>query len=136
MKFKSSENNLIWESHYGEYYSDEEDMGCDGEAEIVLSAEPMGEMDIEGDGGDELSDVLGDEDSDSDDDNEIVLHAIRKLVKRGEKLLELCQNQDLKPWMIAKIIKAEDYISDVFDQLDDDADFANDGFEDSYNISL
>ncbi len=33
--------------------------------------------------------------------------------------------------MQAKIIKASIYVADVWDQLDDEADFANDGFEQS-----
>jgi hypothetical protein len=34
--------------------------------------------------------------------------------------------------MVAKIIKAEDYISDVWNELDDVADFANDGPKDIF----
>jgi hypothetical protein len=124
MKMKRQENDLIWEMY--DYAED---------AEVVMNMEPMGEMEVEPevelepDG--DLDDVLGDE-----DDNEIVLHSLRKLVKRSGELLELCASEKLETWMVAKIIKAEDYVSDVWEQLDDKADFANDGFEDSDNISL
>jgi len=114
-----------WEDEFvdeGDYMDGEED------SEVIMSMEPMGEVEPE---------FEMDEDCDEDDDDhEVVLHSLRKLVKRGEELQELCKSKELESWMIAKIIKAEDYISDVWDRLDDDADFANDGFEDSDNLSL
>jgi hypothetical protein len=144
MKLKSYENNLIWENYgrpnvnTGDLYSDEEAMS-DEDAEMVMHlAPPMGEVEPEfGDeddlGGEEdFDDILEDDDIEDDEvDNEIILHSLRKLVKRSEQLLDLCKSKELETWQIAKIIKAEDYISDVWDCLDDDADFANDGFEDS-----
>ena len=104
---------------------------------MVMSAEPIGTITTEV-GEEDLTDELDDdlEDVEEKDDNEIVLQSIRKLIKRGESLLDLCQTCELETWMIAKIIKAEDYVSDVWDCLDDKADFANDGFEDSDNMSL
>ena len=137
MKFKSTENELIWESHYNagyhEQFSDEdEDFMDDGEGEIVISSEPIGDVDIEEyDDDDDF-----DDDGDSDDENEIVLHTIRKLIKRGKTLSDLCRNGHLKPWMIAKIIKAEDYITDVWDQLDDTGESEGSKFGDPHHVSL
>ena len=116
-----------WQDEFvdaGDYMDDDED------AEVIMSMEPMGEVEPE------MEDDFMSVDEDDDDDNEVVLHSLRKLVKRSEQLQELCKSKELESWMIAKIIKAEDYISDVWDRLDDDADFANDGFEDSDNLSL
>ena len=135
MKFKHTENNIIWESHYnGEFSSDEEgfnhhdEFGDDDDFddEIVISSEPMGDMDID------HEDSFDDEEN---EDNKIVLHTIRKIVKRGEALLDLCKDCQLDPWMIAKIVKAEDYITDVWDQLEDGEDVDVTKF-DSHSVSL
>lgn len=118
------------ESKYGQLYSDEETVSGQEDAETIVTMQPLGGLVPEIGAEEVLSD---DED---EDDNEIVLHSLRKMIKRAECLLDLCSTEKLETWMIAKIIKAEDYISDVWDQLDDKADFANDGVEDSDNISL
>jgi len=105
-----------------------EDEGSEEDAEAVISLEPMGELDVE-----EVPEEEGlfdDEISEDDDlDNEIIVKSLRKIVKRAGILLQHCEAQSMDTWMIAKIIKAEDYISDVWEELDDVADFANDGPE-------
>ena len=131
-KFKTDENNLIWESYgnvhpndqiYADEYNDE-NVFEDEDAEAIIALEPpmqvepeLDEDDIFEDDGDEL-------------DNEIIVKALRKLIKRADILLNHCESDKLDTWMIAKIIKAEDYISDVWNELDDVADFANDGMDD------
>jgi hypothetical protein len=132
-KFKTFENSLIWESYGNKspdaQYSQEQ---YPEDAEAIISMEPVGPLDTgtEEDLGD---DMFGEED---ELDNEIITKCLRKLVKRANILLSHCESEELETWMVAKIIKAEDYISDVWNELDDVADFANDGFEDSDNISM
>jgi hypothetical protein len=140
-KFKGSENNLIWEKYsnpVGQYYDDEEEKPNMGlyddeeypseDAEVVMEFEPVGPVESE----DDFDDMFESEDDDTIElDNEIIVKSLRKLMKRANILLNHCESDKLDTWMVAKIIKAEDYISDVWNELDDVADFANDGFEDS-----
>jgi c-di-AMP phosphodiesterase-like protein len=141
-KFKGVENNLIWEKYsnpVGQYYDDEEEKTNMGfyddeeypseDAEVVMEFEPVGPVEPE----DDFDDMFESEDDDDtiELDNEIIVKSLRKLMKRANILLNHCESDKLDTWMVAKIIKAEDYISDVWNELDDVADFANDGFEDS-----
>jgi hypothetical protein len=136
-KFKREENDVIWESYttpndqkyaddYNEYNTFEDE---DAEAIITMEKPLMVEPEMGDDGIFEDDDDLF-EDEDDDLDNEIIVKALRKLIKRADILLNHCESDSLDTWMVAKIIKAEDYISDVWNELDDVADFANDGFED------
>ena len=134
MKFKRAENNLIWENYgnpnAGQMYDDEEYSSEDAEA--IISMAPVGPVET-GLGPEEnaLEEVLED-----GDDNEIIVKSLRKLIKRATILMDHCQGDTLETWMVAKIIKAEDYISDVWEELDDVADFANDGVEDADDFGL
>lgn len=150
-KFKTEENNMIWESYgnvhpndrmYADKYNDEnvfkdEDDFKDEDAEAIISLAPAGPMEAEFEDDDsfENDDDIFDDDDDEDDDNkedgidldnEIIVKALHKLIKRADILLNHCENDKIDIWMVAKIIKAEDYISDVWNELDDAADFAND----------
>jgi hypothetical protein len=132
-KFKREENDVIWESYttpndkmYADEYNDENQFYDDSEdAEALISLEPMSvEPEMIDDSDDDMF-----EDEDDDLDNEIIVKALRKIIKRADILMNHCQGDSLETWMVAKIIKAEDYISDVWNELDDVADFANDGPE-------
>jgi hypothetical protein len=142
-KFKTEENNLIWESYghispndqmYADEYNDE-NVFEDEDAEAIISLSPAGPMEAEFEDDDLFAgedDDLFEDDDDDDLDNEIIVKALRKLIKRADILLNHCESDKLNTWMVAKIIKAEDYISDVWNELDDVADFANDGPEDTF----
>jgi hypothetical protein len=128
-KFKREENNLIWENYNNpndQVYADEyntENVFEDEDAEAIISLEPPLQVEPE---------IVQDEifeDEGDELDNEIITKALRKIIKRADILLNHCQGDSLDTWMVAKIIKAEDYISDVWNELDDVADFANDGPE-------
>lgn len=151
-KFKTEENNLIWESYGNVHPNDrmcadeynDENVFEDEDAEAIISLAPAGPMEAEF----EYDDPFADDDDDDDDDifdddddvnkdddidldNEIIVKALRRLIKRADILLNHCESDKLDTWMVAKIIKAEDYISDVWNELDDVADFANDGMDDT-----
>lgn len=142
-KFKTEENNLIWESYnpndqiYADEYNDENVFG-DEDAEAIISLAPPGAVEEIEDGGDDMFSDDDDlfEDGDDDLDNEIIVKALRKLIKRADILLNHCESDKLDTWMVAKIIKAEDYISDVWNELDDVADFANGGVEDAEEFRI
>jgi hypothetical protein len=135
-KFKTVENNLIWENYntsndqmYADEYNDS-NVFEDEDAEAIITLEPP--MQVEPEIVDD--DIFDDEDDDLD--NEIITKALRKIIKRAGILINHCGSDKLDTWMIAKIIKAEDYISDVWNELDDVADFANDGMEDDEDFSM
>jgi hypothetical protein len=142
-KFKTEENNLIWESYgnvhpndqmYADEYNDE-NVFEDEDAEAIISLAPPGPMEAEFEDDDSFEDdddLFEDDDDDIALDNEIIVKALRKLIKRADILLNHCESDKLDTWMVAKIIKAEDYISDVWNELDDVADFANDGPKDIF----
>lgn len=142
-KFKTEENNLIWESYnpndqiYADEYNDENVFG-DEDAEAIISLAPPGAVEEIEDGGDDMFSDDDDlfEDGDDDLDNEIIVKALRKLIKRADILLNHCESDKLDTWMVAKIIKAEDYVSDVWNELDDVADFANGGVEDTEEFRI
>ena len=134
MKFKHRENQLIWERYTDPYsvlpqyddepsdmtvedplYSSEED-----ESMTVLEFEP--EMDIETEEHEEC--------------NEVIYSDIKKLAEYSKRILEICQEKELDPWMQAKLVKASDYVSEIWHRLDAEADFANTGFEQSDNIEF
>jgi hypothetical protein len=136
-KFKREENNLIWENYNNpndQVYADEyntENVFEDEDAEAIISLEQPMQVEPE-----IVQDEIFEDDGD-DLDNEIITKALRKIIKRADILLNHCQGDSLDTWMVAKIIKAEDYISDVWNELDDIADFANDGpEEDGENFQM
>jgi hypothetical protein len=137
-KFKREENNLIWENYShpnDQAYADDYNEGNvfeDEDAEAIISLEPP--MQVEPEIVEDEPDMFGDDENDLD--NEIIVKALRKLIKRADILLNHCQGDSLDTWMVAKIIKAEDYISDVWNELDDIADFANDGVEDAEDFQM
>ena len=137
MKFK--DNQLIWEQYREDPYSkqfggdDERDPTVedpmaefdDEDQEVVLEFEPEGPVEVDEDVGEDGSEM-----------SELVMTDIKKLDRNTKKLLDYCASNKLEPWMQAKLVKAAVYVADVWDQLDDEADFANDGFEQSDNIDL
>jgi hypothetical protein len=132
-KFKREENDVIWEGYttpndefYADEYNEDNVFYDDSEdAEAIISLEPP--MQVKPEIIEDEPDMFEDEDDDLD--NEIIVKSLRKIIKRADILLNHCSGESLDTWMVAKIIKAEDYISDVWNELDDVADFANDGPE-------
>jgi hypothetical protein len=66
---------------------------------------------------------------DDHSDNEIIYTDVKKLAEYSKRLKDACKTHTFEPWMIAKLVKAADYVSDVWHHVDANADFANDGFE-------
>ena len=133
MRFRNKESQLIWEryqdpySQLPEYDEDpidptvEDPYAAEEESEVsVVQFEP--EMDVETE--------------EHDACNEVIYSDIKKLAEYSQRLLELCKEKELEPWMQAKLVKASDYVSDIWHRLDAEADFANTGFEQSDNIKF
>ena len=133
MRFKTRENQLMWERYVDPYTVNQtsedqmgdptvEDpmlaMGNEDSEMAVLEFEP--EMDLETEEG----------------CNEVVYSDIKKLAEYSKRILSLAKEKEFEPWMQAKLIKASDYVSDIWHRLDAEADFANTGFEQSDNIDL
>jgi hypothetical protein len=124
--FKNRENQLMWERYVDPYtppqnpemdLTTEDPMLGDGST-AVLEFEP--EMDIETEEG----------------CNEVIYSDVKKLAEYSQRLLDICKETELEPWMQAKLVKASDYVSDIWHRLDAEADFANTGFEQSDNIDF
>ncbi len=130
MRSKKDEAALIWEMYNSpmddEFEDDEfgmdDDMGLDidmadeqmdAQPEVVMEFEPMGEVE-----------PIGDEHM-----NEIMKSELKKLAEYGQRLNDKCGQVEFDAWMVAKIVKASDYVSDVWHRLDAEADFANTGFD-------
>jgi phosphorylcholine metabolism protein LicD len=121
MKTRHDESATIWEM-YTEPSSDfddeldmEEDFEDDFEkTEIIMDMEPIGEVE-----------PIGDSET-----NEMMKTELKKLAEYGKRLQDICGKTEFDAWMVAKIVKASDYVSDVWHRLDaDGVDFANTGFE-------
>lgn len=80
-------------------------------AEVVMEFEPDGPIQPEG------------------EPNEVLISDLKKLAEYSERLQEMATSAEFDDWMIAKITKASDYVSDIWHRLDARADFANTGFE-------
>jgi hypothetical protein len=130
MRSKKDEAALIWEMYNSPMDDElEDDFGMeddgmdldidmadeqmDAQPEVVMEFEPMGEVE-----------PIGDEHM-----NEIMKSELKKLAEYGQRLNDLCGQVEFDAWMVAKIVKASDYVSDVWHRLDAGADFANTGFD-------
>ena len=132
MKFRNRENQLIWERYTDPYAtlpefdkepSDptvEDPMYGEEDAMEVIEFEPEMEVETE----------------EHEACNEVIYSDIKKLAEYSKRILEICQDKELEPWMQAKLVKASDYVSDIWHRLDAEADFANTGFEQSDNIEF
>ena len=135
--FQKRDSKLMWESFMGDQnYSDGgSDMGNDfdddfsddfsdddfGDSpEVVMEIEPVGPVEVE---------------EPANGDNEMVYAEMKKLVEYSGRLMELVKQGELKPWMLAKLVKASDYVSDVWYSMDTKADFANTGHDQSDDLS-
>lgn len=121
MRFKSDENKLMWEM-----YTTPTSHGSEEEGMAIIEIEPSTDL--------ECSEEPDDYPIEEVDD--VLVSDLKKLAEYSQKLLEVCPQQELEPWMKAKIIKASDYVSEIWHRLDATADFANDGYEQSDNIDL
>lgn len=152
MRFQKDDNKLMWERYMNpevrglrnfndqsfdtdddyltpnidQYYSDEEE-----EKAVVLEFEPEGslvpDMD-DSDGFGDMVEVGGDELEEEID--EVLYSDIKKLADYSNRLLKDVNHGELETWMIAKLIKASEYVSDVWHRLDAKTDFANKGVQD------
>lgn len=68
--------------------------------------------------------------------NEVIYSDVKKLAEYSKRMLDICKETELEPWMQAKLVKASDYVSDVWHRIDGKADFANSGFEQSEEIEF
>lgn len=148
MKFK--DNEMIWESYKKKivesdmpqrpYYQDEEDddkyggIALDKEGNyggiVITTGEGPKDHDYDHGGDHETEGHLEFEMEDEDHEiDEVMYSDIKKLAEYSNRLLKNCHDLDLDCWMKAKIIKASDYVSDVWHRLDAKADFANDGHD-------
>lgn len=143
MSFRNRDNQLMWE-HFQDsrpvqgvnqgphkypapdtLYPDEFPYPQeDGEAEIMLEIEPEGPI--------EIDDTVG-LDSPEEEMDEVLYSDIKKLAEYSNRILKEVKHSDLDTWMVAKLIKASDYVMDVWHHVDSKVDFANDQ---DPNISL
>ena len=136
--FKNRENELIWESFMNKR------LGNSMEEEL-MDKDPYVEDDYDGgieikNNSDEPISVIeldtGSDMETSEGCNEVIYSDVKKLAEYSQRILDICKEKELEPWMQAKLVKASDYVSDIWHRLDAEADFANTGFEQSDNISL
>lgn len=136
MRFKREENDLMWESFVAHRSGHSLGAG-DGDDEMVLEIEPGGEIEVEPESEDHDEHEAHDEHEPSGGVDSVLLTDLKKLAEYSQKLLDAVQcDCEMETWMMAKLIKASDYVSDVWHSLDAKADFANDGYEQSDNLSL
>ncbi len=135
MRFRNRENQLMWERYVDPYSSapqfDQEqsdptvedpyamDQPVEDESDMVVEFEPMTGLEVE-----------------EQSCNEVIYSDVKKLAEYSKRLLDICKEKELEPWMQAKLVKASDYVSDIWHRLDAEADFANTGFEQSDNIEF
>ena len=139
MRFK--DNELMWQKYnktLNEGFGDMDSMdGPDnmGEDEVIMSFDEP--SDVEFDTGPEGVDTL-DQDLESSESNlDIAIFTdIKKLAEYSQRILDICKEKPLEPWMVAQLVKASDYFSNVWHQWDAGAEFANTGFEQSDNFEL
>lgn len=62
-------------------------------------------------------------------DNSAITVELKKLAEYSKRLSEMCESTEFSPWMIMKLVKATDYVSDVYYNVTTEVDFANSGFE-------
>jgi len=79
--------------------------------EVVMEIDPVGEVEPE---------------IEDDFTEELNFH-LAKLSEYSTRLQELVGTAEVEPWMFAKIIKASEYIDDIYHRLEMNADFANMG---------
>jgi hypothetical protein len=132
MKFRDRENALIWERYVDPYTQLEMD-GDESLNDPTVEDPMMGEEDLEVLAFEPEMDI---ETEEHEACNEVIYSDIKKLAEYSKRILGICQEKEMEPWMQAKLIKASDYVSEVWHRLDSEADFANTGFEQSDNISF
>jgi len=110
----------------------------DQEAIAALMYENYNDMSFEGDPGMDLQEdegamviqmePVGAVESEEIDKSAITVE-LKKLAEYSKRLCDMCQNTEFSPWMVMKLVKASDYVSDVYYNVTTEADFANSGFE-------
>ena len=131
MRFKNRENQLMWERYMDPYTATQTPE--DQEMDLVTDDPMLGNED------ESMAVLELDTESDLETGegcNEVVYSDIKKLAEYSQRILDICKETELEPWMQAKLVKASDYVSDIWHRLDAEADFANTGFEQSDNIEF
>jgi hypothetical protein len=114
------ENDLSFDDGTG---MDDQSMNGGMDQEVVMEIDPVAPVTPEFEEDDDLYNSVKGE--------------LKQLAEFSSRLQQVCKpNGGLQPWMIAKLSKAADYVSDVYFQLDDQVDFANTGFEQAGDQSL
>lgn len=117
--------SLIYENHFdGDEYGDDhmsmgsmdDGMGMDDEPSVdILSIDSVAPVEPF--------------EHESEENNEQITADLKKLTEYVKRLTDICDQCDVEPWMVAKISKAAEYVSDIYYMLDSSADFANMGFD-------
>jgi hypothetical protein len=129
MKSKFEESRLMWEA-FTSPMEDDDDMDFSMENEMDEDFdEDFGDDEMEGEMVMEIEPVASVEPIGDEHMNEILNSELKKLAEYGKRLEDLCGKVEFEAWMIAKVVKASDYVEDVWHRLDAGADFANTGFE-------
>lgn len=143
--FKNRESELIWEAYRNGRFptsQDEFDVGNPNEGDDMgnwddsSTDEYVNSQPEEDEGVSVMSFEPIDEVDSFEGCNEVIYSDIKKLAEYSNRILEICKETELEPWMQAKLVKASDYVSDIWHRIDAEADFANSGFEQSDNLSL
>jgi hypothetical protein len=108
MKISRSDQEAIAALMYESY--DDSFAGLSDDA-VVIEMEPMSQI------------------SSNEVDNSAITVELKKLAEYSKRLSEMCESTEFSPWMIMKLVKATDYVSDVYYNVTTEADFANSGFE-------
>lgn len=115
-----TENDLSFDDGMG---MDDQSFGGEPEHDVVMEIDPVAPVTPEFEEDDDLYNSVKGE--------------LKQLAEFSSRLQTCCKpNGGLQPWMVAKLSKAADYVSDVYFQLDDQVDFANTGFEQAGDQSL
>lgn len=151
MRFQKDDNKMMWERYMNpevrglqnynrdnnfdtdddyltpnidQFYDDDE------EGAVVLEFEPEGSLVPDTDDSDGFGDMVevGAEDPEEEID-EVLYSDIKKLADYSNRLLKDVNHGELETWMIAKLIKASEYVSDVWHRIDAKTDFANKGVD-------
>lgn len=135
MKSKFNESQLMWEA-FRSPEDDDMDFSMDDEMDEDFDDDDFGD-DFDDDDFDddrdemvmEIEPVASVEPIGDEHMNEILNSELKKLAEYGKRLEDLCGKVEFEAWMVAKVVKASDYVEDVWHRLDAGADFANTGYE-------
>lgn len=125
MKFSQKDSLDIASLMYENYQDEEMDMDMDMDMDMGDDLGDGDEMVMEIDPIAPVEPSMGREESDK-----VLVANLKKLAEYSQRLNDMVGEAEFKSWMVAKIVKASDYVDEVWHMLDaSEADFANTGFE-------